>query len=43
MMITIMMTYLLKQEANRFDWWSKYFASLAGAGGAARVSKGDKV
>lgn len=28
---------------NRFDWWSKYFASLAGAGGAARSSKSEKL
>ncbi|KAL9983681.1 hypothetical protein ACROYT_G005897 [Oculina patagonica] len=33
----------LLDEANRFDWWSKYFASLTGAGGAAKVSKGDKL
>lgn len=30
-------------EGNRFDWWSKYFASLAGAGGAAKSSKGEKL
>lgn len=33
----------LIDDANRFDWWSKYFASVSGAGGAARVSKGEKL
>ena len=45
--INLILTYdfdhLNMQEANRFDWWSKYFASVSGAGGAARVSRGEKV
>lgn len=30
-------------EGDRFDWWSKYFSSLTGAGGAAKSSKGEKL
>ncbi|XP_022792929.1 myoferlin-like isoform X4 [Stylophora pistillata] len=30
-------------DPDRFDWWSKYFASLQGAGAGAKISKGEKL